>query len=149
MQSRQAKPQVKKSEAPSIYLLFTHSLPIAGQGYNAHAVSYIYRPIMSFIAPARFLISTATGRLLRINAWYAANFVMIAAFVQHVVLVPCQPARRFVTAVIGPLPHALPDQSCGQCWRTPPPTSAIHARFAYIDFSRALILRLKQLMNCI
>jgi len=42
-----------------------------------------------------------------------------------------------------PLPYALPDQLCGQCWRTPPPLAAIRAGFVYNAFSRALILRFK------
>ena len=41
------------------------------------------------------------------------------------------------------MPHALPDQLCGQCWRTPPPLAAICAGFVYNAFSRALILRFK------
>ena len=41
------------------------------------------------------------------------------------------------------LPHGLPGQLYGQCWRTPPTLAAIRAGFVHNAFSRALILRFK------
>ncbi len=51
--------------------------------------------------------------------------------------------RAFMRPLWPHVPHALPDQLCGQCWRTSPPLATIRAGFVYNAFSRALILRFK------
>ena len=98
---------------------------------------------MSFLASPRFLIGLAADQLLPHQSLLCGKFS-----VDHGVCAACWAGARPISAPLcdrcgQPAPHALPDQPCGQCWRTPPPLAAILAGFVCIAFSRALILRYK------
>ena len=98
---------------------------------------------MSFLASPRFLIGLAADQLLPHQCLLCGKFC-----VDRGVCAACWAGARPISAPLcdrcgRPLPHALPDQLCGQCWRTPPPLAAIRAGFVYNAFSRALILRFK------
>jgi ComF family protein len=106
-------------------------------------MDHTYRPIMSFVASARFLIGAVADQLLPHQCLLCGKFC-----VDRGVCAACWAGAVPISAPLchrcgRPLPHALPDQLCGQCWRTPPPLAAIRAGFTYNDFSRALILRFK------
>jgi len=98
---------------------------------------------MSFLASPRFLIGLAADQLLPHQCLLCGKFC-----IDRGVCAACWSGTRPISAPLcdrcgRPLPHALPDQLCGQCWRTPPPLAAIRAGFVYNAFSRALILRFK------
>ena len=98
---------------------------------------------MSFLASPRFLIGLAADKLLPHQCLLCGKF-----YVDRGVCAACWAGARQISAPLcdrcsRPLPHALPDQLCGQCWRTPPPFAAIRAGFVYNVFSRALILRFR------
>ena len=98
---------------------------------------------MSFLASPRFLVGLAADQLLPHQCLLCGKFC-----VGRGVCAACWAGARPISAPLcdrfaRPLPHALPDQRCGQCWPTPPPLAAIRAEFVYNAFSWALILRFK------
>ena len=98
---------------------------------------------MPFLASPRFLIGLAADQLLPHQCPLCGTFC-----VDRGVCAACRAGARPISAPLcdrcgRPAPHALPDQLCGQCWRTPPPLAAIRAGFVYKTFSRGLILRFK------
>ena len=98
---------------------------------------------MSFLASPRFLIGLAAVQLLPHQCLLCGKFCVG----RGVCAASWAGARPISTPLCDrcsrPLPHALPDQLCAQCQRTPPPLAAIRAGFVYNAFSRALILRFK------
>ena len=98
---------------------------------------------MSFLASPHFLIGLAADQLLSHQCLLCGKFCVDCG-----VCAACWTSARPISAPLcdrcgRPLPHALPDKLCGQCWRTPPPLAANRAGFVYNAFSRALILRFK------
>ena len=98
---------------------------------------------MSFLASPRFLIGLAADQPLPHQHLLFSKFC-VGRGVCAAYWAGARPiSARLCDRCDRPLPHALPDQLCGQCWRTPPPLAAIRAGFVYNAFSRALILRFK------
>ena len=98
---------------------------------------------MSFLASSHFLIGLAADQLLPHQCLLCSKFC-----VGRGVYAACWAGARPISTPLcdrcgRPLPHALPDQLCVQCWQTPPPLAAIRAGFVYNAFSWALILRFK------
>ena len=98
---------------------------------------------MSFLASPRFLIGLAADQPLPHQCLLCGKFC-----VGRGVCAACWVGARPISAPLcersgRPLPHALPELICGQCWRTLPPLAAIHAGFVYNAFSRALFLLFK------
>ena len=98
---------------------------------------------MSFLASPHFLIGLVADQLLPHQCLLCGKFC-----VGRGVCAACWAGASPISASLcdrcgRPLPHALPDQRCGQCWRTLPPLATIYAGFVYNALSRALILRFK------
>ena len=98
---------------------------------------------MSFLASPRFLIGLTTDQLLPHQCLLCGKFCVDCGVCAERWAGSRQISTPLCDRCGRPLPHALPDQLCGQCWRTPPPFAAIRAGFVYNVFSRALILRFR------
>ena len=98
---------------------------------------------MSFLASHRFLIGLAADQLLPHQCLLCGKFCIDRGVCAACWAGDCPMSAPLCDRCGRPLPHAVPDQLCRQCWRTPPPLAAIRAGFVYNAFSRALILRFK------
>ena len=98
---------------------------------------------MSFLASPHFLIDLVADQLLPHQCLLCGKFC-VGRGVCAAYWAGARPISAPLCDSCGrPLSYALPDQLCGQCWRTPPPLAAIRAEFVYNPFFRALILRFK------
>ena len=137
-------PHRKRSQFLTYFcLVLQFSIPLAGEVYDTHAIDVTPISPMSFLASPHFLIGLAADQILPHQCLLCGKF-----FIDRGVCAACWAGARPISAPLCDhcgqhLPHALPDQLCGQCWRTPPPLAAIRTGFVYNAFSQALILQFK------
>ena len=71
---------------------------MAGWGYNAHAIDHTHRPIMSFVASARFLIGAVANQLLPYQCLLCGKFCF-----NRGVCAACWAGRTNQRAAVSPL----------------------------------------------